>query len=400
MCGQTHVDARSDPRRMTPSVPPHLKPARRVLLVFEPPYGGVPEAVGQLALLLPQLGWQVEVAGPADSGVYPALDRAGVKVHRLPLERSNGRRSRYAAALARLAGLLSSGRFSLVHAHSSKAGVLGRIAARLTGTPVVYSPHCYAFVGPVPRTRRLFALTVERAMRRVTTATVCVCEDEQRVAYRHGVASPGRTPVIYNGTLPCRSDVDADEGTARLRGDGVLAAAVAELRGEQKGLDVLLEAAPRVLATLPDARVAIVGNGPTERALRARAAQLGVLGHPRFALLPFRAPSASHLQTIDVFVLPSRWEAFPIGILEALACGVPQVCSDVGGVGEAVDARTGRLVPPDDAAALADAIIELLGDPALRRSMSAASMHRHAERYKVERMAAATAALYDDLGTA
>jgi glycosyltransferase involved in cell wall biosynthesis len=96
-------------------------------------------------------------------------------------------------------------------------------------------------------------------------------------------------------------------------------------------------------------------------------------------------------------VLASSWEAFPIGALEALASGVPQVATDVGGTAEAVTAETGVLVPPRDPAALAEAVIALLRDPERRARMSAASRARHADRFGVERMVARTAALYGEL---
>jgi glycosyltransferase involved in cell wall biosynthesis len=96
-------------------------------------------------------------------------------------------------------------------------------------------------------------------------------------------------------------------------------------------------------------------------------------------------------------VLPSSWEAFPIGVLEALACGVPQVATDVGGTGEAVAPDTGVLVPPHDPAALASGVSALLADPGRRAQMAAASRARHAQRFGVERMVAATAAVYEEV---
>ncbi len=94
-------------------------------------------------------------------------------------------------------------------------------------------------------------------------------------------------------------------------------------------------------------------------------------------------------------MLPSSWEAFPIGVLEAMACGVPQVATDVGGTREAVTAESGILIAPRDATALADAVIELLDDPQRRERMSAVSRTLHAQRFTVERMVAGTAAVYD-----
>ena len=94
-------------------------------------------------------------------------------------------------------------------------------------------------------------------------------------------------------------------------------------------------------------------------------------------------------------MLPSSWEAFPIGVLEAMACGVPQVATDVGGTREALTPESGILIAPRDATALADAVIELLRDPERRARMSAVSRELHARRFTVERMVVGTAAVYD-----
>jgi glycosyltransferase involved in cell wall biosynthesis len=139
---------------------------------------------------------------------------------------------------------------------------------------------------------------------------------------------------------------------------------------------------------MPAATIAVIGDGPELQALRAAA-------DPRVVFAPFHAPAARHLRALDVYVLPSAWEAFPIGVLEALACGVPQVATDVGGTREAVTPDTGILVPPSDPRALADAVIALLRDPARRERMAAASRARHAAHFTVERMVAETAAVYD-----
>ena len=108
-------------------------------------------------------------------------------------------------------------------------------------------------------------------------------------------------------------------------------------------------------------------------------------------------PPAQYLNGLDVYVLSSNWEAFPIGPLEAMACGVPQVVSAVGGTGESVVPETGIRVPPREPEALAAAIVELLRDPERRARMSAASKTRHAEHFTVDRQVAGTAAVYDSL---
>ena len=193
---------------------------------------------------------------------------------------------------------------------------------------------------------------MERALAPRTAALICVCEDEREVAVAHGV-KPARLEVVHNGCPPC----DAPPA------GGLVVGAVTVLR-RQKRLDVLLEAAPRILDAVPGATVKIAGDGPEGPALRAAA-------DPRVVFEPFRGHASDHLRELAVYVLPSSWEAFPIGVLEAMACGVPQVATDVGGTREAVTPESGILIAPRDATALADAVIELLDDPQRRERMSA-----------------------------
>jgi glycosyltransferase involved in cell wall biosynthesis len=339
----------------------------RVALVCEPPDGGVAEHVRQLAAGLPAHGHEAVVLGPDV----------------LPFRRDYRHPHRDAQALAALVRAVRG--FDVVHAHAAKAGVLARLAAAVARVPAVYTPHCFPFAVPDARARRWFGVAVERALAPLTAAIVCVCDQERALAVAHRVRPRRSLTVIHNGCPACTGEPDPE--LARLGGPVV--GAVTVLRG-QKRIDVLLAAAPRILAAVPDATVVVVGNGPEEAALRAAA-------DPRVLFVPFRPPAARYLQALDVYVLPSAWEAFAIGLLEAQACGVPQVATDVGGTREAVVPETGVLLAPGDPAALAEAVIALLRDPERRAAMGAASRARHAERFTVDRMVAATAALYDSL---
>ncbi len=367
---------------------------RRVLLAFEPPDGGVAEQVLQLALLLPQHGWEPTVAGPAEAITYPALERAGVPIVRLDIDRALNPK-RYLAAGGALADLLREGRFDILHAHSSKAGTLARVAARRARVPAVYSPHCYAFVGPQPAFRRTAAVAVERVLARVTAATVCVADDERRVAMEAKIGRPDRLHVVHNGAAACEEEPEGDAELAAFAAEGPLAGVLTVLR-PQKAVHVFIDAAPAILERVPEARLAVIGDGDLRSELEARARTLGLDERLRF--FPFRRPAARQLRDLDVFVLPSLWEAFPISVLEALACGVPQVATAVGGTGEAVsDGTTGLLCPPGDAAALADRISSLLADPAMRERMGVASRARHHELFTLDRMVEGTAAVYESV---
>jgi len=368
----------------------------RVLLVFEPPDGGVADNVLQLALRLRDHGFEPELAGPLDAMIYPAAQRKGIPIWRFPFERGYGRPHRDAAAVRRLIGLMRSRHYDLAHCHSAKAGVLGRLAAQALGTPSVYSPHCFPFVGDFSAMRRVFALSLERVLGRLTTAILCVCEDERRIAREHRVQAPPALHVVYNGCPPCEEHSELDRALERMRDGGPVAAAVTVLRA-QKSVDVLIDAVPLVWERVPDARIAVVGDGPLREELHAHASRIGIADDERFEFLPFESPAARHLGAMDVYVLPSSWEAFPIGVLEALACGVPQVATDVGGTGEAVSPDTGLLVPKRDPKALSAAICELLTNRERREKMAQASRQRHAERFGVDRMVGETATVYSEV---
>lgn len=362
----------------------------RVLLLFEPPDGGVPEHVANLALGLKELNWEVEVAGPTSATTYPRIESAGIRVHRIPPIRRGFRAPwRDLAATLQVKRLVERGGFHLVHGHAAKAGVYARIAARAQNVPAVYTPHGFGFAGDVSAARKLLVPVAERALGRWTDALICVCDFERNEAARRKIGSPPARYRVYNGCRACEGIAVFDPGMDV----STLVGAVAVLRPE-KGIDVLLAAAPLILEAVPDAGVLIVGSGDLDTQLRNQAEALGLDDHPRFRFLPFEPPSARYVRALDVAVLPSRWDAFPVAAIEALACGTPQVASGVGGIPEAVLDETGIIVPPEQPEALAEAVIELLRDPVRRERMSVAAKAEHAERFTLARMAEETQKVY------
>lgn len=161
---------------------------------------------------------------------------------------------------------------------------------------------------------------------------------------------------------------------------------VANLRVE-KGHDVLIDAAPAVLARFPDARFEFVGDGPRREALAAQAERAGVAR--AFSFLGHRDDVGARLGAADIFVLPSRSEAFPNAVLEAMAAGLPIVASRVGGIRELVEhERTGLLVPDGDPRALADGLCRLMADPAFAGRLGAAAGAKAGACYSFDRMVA------------
>jgi L-malate glycosyltransferase len=167
---------------------------------------------------------------------------------------------------------------------------------------------------------------------------------------------------------------------------------VANLRAE-KGHDVLIDAAPAILRQRPDAEFEFVGGGGERDALIARARERGVLD--RIAFAGHCADVAAKLASADVFVLPSRSEAFPNAVLEAMAAGLPIVASAVGGIRELlVHEQTGVLVPPDRPDALVQQICRLLDDDAAAGRLGQSARADARARYSFDRMVAQFEALY------
>ena len=286
-----------------------------------------------------------------------------------------------ARAIAALRRIVRDQRPDVVHAHGSKGGVMARMARR-RGVPVVFTPHGFAFAGHFSsRAERTAYKAIERALAPLAARVACVCEHEARLA--RSVGAGKRVRVVHNGIDP-PADPQPPAGAAQWRGEGPLLGVLSGLR-PGKGLETAIEALERVRAKVPGARLVIAGEGPERGELEALVAAQGLEGAvqmPGFSPDPY-----GFITALDVFVFPSLAESFPYSILEAMATGRPIVASDVGGVGEAIEAgESGLLVPPGDAAALAAAIGELARDPAQAAAMGRAAELRRHERFTLSRM--------------
>ena len=326
-------------------------------------------------------------------------------------------------AVVELARLFRRYGVDLVHTHTSKAGVVGRLAARLAGVgAVVHTPHGHIYapgarIQSVPHRQLLRTgfLWAERLAGRCGALLVTLTEAEARETVALGLAPADRVFCVPNGVeaevfaqrpavrrvralrrelgLPARARVIISVGRlSRVKGHRVLVEALAEL---VCGEDGPLGRAGLEPAARGDLHLLLVGEGPERGALAKQARSLGVAQRVHFAGRRGREEVAALLHTAAVFVLPSYYEGFGIAVLEAQAAGLPVVASDVGGVREVLaGGRTGLLVPPGDARALAQAVGRVLGDRALARRLARRGQKRVAEEFAVERMVERYRAVY------
>lgn len=328
----------------------------KVVHVTQPVTAGVAKVVLQLATGQRDRGWSVSVVCPAGWLADQARE-SGIDVH--PWQATRGPGPASMGEVTRLRGLLARLAPDVVHLHSSKAGLAGRLALR-GDRPTIFQPHLWSFQsasGPL----RDAAAAWERFAARWTHQLVCVSDDELAAGRAVGVTTAAE--VVCNGVDTDRLrpvDRSAARRVLGLAEHAPTAVCVGRLAA-QKGQDQLLSAWPAVLAEVPAARLVLVGDGPLADRWRAT--------HPVAALASVRwwghsDAVAEHYAAADVVVLPSRAEGMALVPLEAMACARPVVAFDVGGVRQSVGGA-GAVVPAGDGAALARAIAARLADPAL-----------------------------------
>ncbi len=276
-------------------------------------------------------------------------------------------------ALAKLTSLLSTLKPTIVHTHSSKAGILGRWAAWLAGVPVIiHSIHGYGFTPYQPILMRRGLIALERLAARCTTRFFAVSEANQRLGIKLGLFTAERSTVIRSGIdldafRQTRVDRAAKRRELGFHGGVPLIGMVGPLKPQKAPLDFVRLAAV-VHRSRPDAKFLLVGDGALRPAVEAEVARLEL--NDAFRLVGWRSDMAAVLRCLDVFVLTSLWEGLPRVYLEALSSGVPVVGSRVDGASEVIqDGVNGYLIEPGDIRGFAERVLELLNHPDRAQTM-------------------------------
>ena len=278
-------------------------------------------------------------------------------------------------ALVSLRAAVRSFQPQVVHTHSSKAGILGRLAARLEGVPAVHTVHGFGFTPLQTAPMRFFYRAAEKTMARFTDHFVTVSETDRRRGIEMGLFSPEKATVI-------RAAIDLERFRAAADGDAVrerlgvpvgppMVTQVGNFKPQKAPLDFVRVAAT-VHEQLPDAWFVMVGDGPLRENAQNLARELGIADRMVFSGWWDDVPGL--LAATSVSVLTSRHEGLPCSVVESLAAGVPVVATAVDGTVEVVrSGDNGLLAPAGDISGLAQAVGRLLADPSLRARMAAAA---------------------------
>ncbi|MBW1906040.1 MAG: glycosyltransferase family 4 protein [Deltaproteobacteria bacterium] len=337
-------------------------------------------------LLLNQLkriqGEGYEVLGvSADGPDVPVVEAAGIHHFAVPMTR---RITPIAdlRCLWKLFRIMRRERFDIVHTHTPKAGLLGQLAARLAGVPVVANTlHGFYFHDDMKPWLRRFYIWMERVAAKCSDTILSQNREDMATAVAERIAKPEQMKWLGNGIdvasfdrrrLPDTTLEDLRQ-EIRIESRAPVIGFVGRLV-EEKGILDLLEAAKVVVRAIPNAQFLIVGPYDDDKpdALRPDVAErYGVAANCRFVGMRHDMPELYAL--MDVLVLPSYREGFPRAPMEASAMGVPTLVTDIRGCREAVDhGENGLLFPVGDADALARSLLDLLGDEGRRARMGAA----------------------------
>lgn len=302
-------------------------------------------------------------------------------------------------ALRQLRRLLAEG-FDIVHTHTSKAGVLGRLAAHRAGTQaVVHTPHGHVFYGYHGTVVTGLFVLIERRAARWCHRLIALTSADRDDHLRFGVGSPPQWEVIHSGV-----DFDRLDGARRPGADVRRALGIDEEAfvvgtlgrlTAVKGQIHLVHAFARLCRLLPHAWLLLIGDGEERESLQAASRQVGMADRIVFA--GWRHDVRDVVGALDAFALPSLNEGMGKALVEAMYLGLPVVATRVGGVPELVaDGGDGLLVPAADPEALAQALLRLAGDGELRSRLGANASVR-AREYSSERMVERIASLYEVL---
>jgi glycosyltransferase involved in cell wall biosynthesis len=353
--------------------------------------GGAELLLGQFAAAAPDAGIRLSVACLKQAEDNPAAQRLrdlGLQPVILELPERLGLR-----ALRGVGNLIASVRPDIVHTHLGTSDLLGGLAAWLLRVPAVSTIHAMSWQDGYSRARVRLAL-MAFARRRGAARIIAVSESARASYLSRGWDVPNRVVTLHNGI-----DVSPNAGAgSRIRrelglsADDFVIGMISALRPE-KGHDVALSAVERLRVDFPHVRLLIAGDGAARATVEHLAQPLG----DGAILTGARSDVMSLFDSLDVCLQPSKADALPTTLLEAMAASVPIVASAVGGIPEIVeDGVTGILVPaPPTPADVAEAIARLIEDPPRRRALAEAGRRRYDDRFGAKEWALRTRCLYE-----
>ena len=374
------------------------KPVRLLHVIGDSRFGGAGRIILRLGQVARAEGWQVDIL-TTDPVFQRAVREHGLGLVNLDVIHREIRPLWDLGGLVRLSTFLRRERYGIVHTHTSKGGFVGRLAARIAGVPViVHTAHGFAFHERSPRQARLFYSSLEHIASHWCDRIVSVSEFHRHWALDLGICNPAKILAIPNGiaSLPKPQTTRADlRRQLGVRDKDLLILTMARLAPD-KGFEYLISAAAILLRSERRFQIVIAGDGPVRAQLEELTRNLGVADWVIF--LGFREDVSDLLAASDLVVLPSLREGLSIALLEAMAAGKPIIATSIGSHREvACQSEVALVVPPADAPALCNAILQLVQNPLQMARLGTNARALFESQYTEERMLNTYKQLYFDL---
>ncbi len=304
-------------------------------------------------------------------------------------------------ALFAMKRFIEQGGYTIIHTHSSKAGILGRLAARLAKTPlIVHTVHGWSFHEYMSPVTRWIYILLERWIAHFTDALVVVSEQDIKKGLQAGIANPDRYRCIHSAIPldefnPRRLDRKAIRQELGLPADAVIIGNVGRFSAQKNPLD-WARVAGRVAEACPNVHFLLVGDGPLRSQLETALHDMGIT--ERTILTGLRRDVPRMLAAMDIFLLTSLWEGLPRVIPQAMAMGLPVVANRADGVTEAVqDGSNGFLCSPGEIEQMAECCIDLAHHPLKRQEMGRRGQAYALQEFDLRKMIASLETLYEEL---
>lgn len=304
------------------------------------------------------------------------------------------------AALIELVNFIKKNKIQIVHTHSSKAGILGRIAAKLAGVKIViHTVHGWSFNDYQPLFLRTVFIWLERLTAKFSDILIVVSEHDMRKGLMCRIGDASKYKIIRYGIN--YSEFKPDGGNAReklgINSDDLVVGMVACFKPQKAPLD-FVRMAFKVRRDFSSVKFILIGDGILRKKIERLIRRLGL--DNTIILSGWQKDIPFFLSAIDVFVLTSLWEGFPIAILEAVSAGVPIVATNTGGICEIIkDGENGLLVKQKDIGAMAESLLRLLRSKDLRRRFAGQASRILKTDFYFQNMVEKTSVLYDNLIT-
>lgn len=367
--------------------------------------GGAQENTIYTAALLDQRRFAVEVlSGPqtgSEGSLIEETRERGIPLTILPNLVRQVSPINDLLALWKLTRLMRQRRFQIVHTHSSKAGILGRLAARLAGVPViVHTVHGWSFHDYMSPFVRSTYITLERWMATFSDALIVVTNKDIEKGLRHNIGRANQYRLIRSAVPLDEFDPSAGERSAARKefgipDDAIVVGTIGRF-SEQKNPFDWARVAARVSRVQPGVWFLLVGDGPLRSDLEELLRKEGIAD--KTVLAGLRRDVPRMISGIDIFLLTSLWEGLPRVIPQAMAMGIPVIANQVDGIAEAIqDEVTGYLCPPGDLDRMAERCVRLINQPDLRREMGLIGRSYATQEFDLQRMIEQIEALYFEL---